>query len=126
MKFPEFEERYRQLMSIPLSELSQYNDDERVGLLYREKSIRIFLIRSTICEKKFKIEVEFQTCPPMERLSEREEISILDTMISDIHYLKELVFQGFQLDFIENSCIWTLQKEFFAVDLSDLRLLLPP
>jgi hypothetical protein len=127
MNLSELKERYGQLMSMPRSQLSQYIDEERVGILYEEESIRIFLIRSTTHENYIRIEIEFQTCPHLERLSDMNEICVLDSMILDIQYLKELILHGFQLDIIEDSCIWTLQKEFNGViNQSNLCLLLPP
>jgi hypothetical protein len=127
MKLSELEELYFQLMSMPLSQLSQYIDDERVGILYEGKSIRIFLIRSPTHKNYIRIEIEFQTCPNLERLPEKDEIRILDTMIWDIQYLRELIHHGFQLDIIEDSCIWSLRKEFNeGIDQSNLSLLLPP
>ena len=126
MKLSELEKRYRQLMSVPFSQLSQYNKDERVGLLYEEGPIRIFLVRSSTCEDYIKIEIEFQTCPSLERVKGREKIDFLDTMVSKIHYLRKLLFHGFHLDIIENSCIWTLQKKFIEeINQTDLCILLP-
>lgn len=123
MSITKIEERYRQLMSIPLVQLSQYNDGEKFGILFEDKSIRIFLIRSTTHDI-IRIEVELQSSPNLDEVSDNDKISILEKMVSDLQYLKQLMLHGFRLDTIENSCIWSLQKQFIReLDRSDLVLL---
>ena len=110
-------------MSIPLVQLSQYNDGEKFGILFEDKSIRIFLIRSTTHDI-IRIEVELQSSPNLDEVSDNDKISILEKMVSDLQYLKQLMLHGFRLDTIENSCIWSLQKQFIReLDRSDLVLL---
>jgi len=124
MSRTELEERYRQLMSMPLTRLSQYNDEEKFGILFEDKSIRIFLIRLTNHDDIIRIEVELQASPNLDEVSDTDKISILERMISDLQYLKRLILHGFRLDIIENSCIWSLQKQFIGeLDRSDLNLL---
>ena len=123
MSITKIEERYRQLMSMPLVQLSQYNDGEKFGILFEDKSIRIFLIRSTTHDI-IRIEVELQSSPNLDEVSDNDKISILEKMVSDLQYLKQLMLHGFRLDTIENSCIWSLQKQFIReLDRSDLVLL---
>ena len=124
MRLSELEERYRQQMSMPLSQLPQYDEGERFGILYNEESIRIFLIRSINQENIIKIEIEFDVCPHLE--SNNDAIPVLEKMISNLYYLKGLLQHGYQLEIIENSCIWSLRKGFTkALGHSDLVLLLP-
>lgn len=124
MSITELEERYIRLMSMPLTQLSHYNDREKFGILFEDKSIRIFLIRSMNRIDIIRVEVELQAAPNLDEVADSDKIGILEKMISDLQYLKKLALHGFRLDTIENSCIWSLQKQFIGrLAQSDLSLL---
>lgn len=127
MELVELEGRYRHLMSMPLSQLSQYSENEMSGILFEESAIKVLLIRPINQPESITIEVEFQTCPFFEGISDTDGIVLLDTMLSSFQYLKQLLHDGFQLEIIENSCIWSLWKKYNeSLDNSQLQLLLYP
>ena len=113
-------ERCLHLMSAPLSQLTFVKEHEYVGVLLNEKWIRILLVRRDDIHGYQRIEVELQTCPTtVETQSKDEATSIAHSLKKYAQYVLNLIDSGFQLEVIENGCVWSLSKEFDDVPSAD-------
>lgn len=128
MEFSELEERYRYLVSTALSSLFRAGMGQYSGMLLEEGWIRILLIRFSSCSSKVRLEVELRTNAHEETPKHGDNAAqMIQTMASYFEYLMALVKSGFELDVVEDSCVWSLFKEFHGeIDESTLRMLLPP
>ncbi len=128
MEFSELEERYRYLVSIPLSSLFPAGTGQYTGTLLEEGWVRVLLVRYSSCSSDVRVEVELRT-NVHEGIPKHGDnaAQMIRTMASYLEYLMGLVKSGFELDVIENSCVWSLYKEFHGkIDESTLIMLLPP
>lgn len=128
MEFSELEERYRYLVSIPLSSLFRAGMGQYTGTLLEEGWIRILLVRYSSRSNDVRLEVELRTSV-YEGIPKHGDnaAQMIQAMASYLEYLLALVKSGFELDVVENSCVWSLYKKFHGeIDDSTLRLLLPP
>ncbi len=128
MQFSELEERYRHLKSIALSSLFLAGKGQYTGTLLEEGCIRILLVRYSSSSGDVRLEVELRTNAHEGKPEHGDNAAqMVQTMTSYFEYLMSLVKSGFELDVIENSCVWSLYKEFHGeIDESTLRILLPP
>lgn len=128
MDFSELEERYRYLVSIPLSSLFLSGTGQYTGTLLEEGWIRILLVRYSSSANKVRLEVELRT-NVHDGIPKHGDTAaqMIQTMASYFEYLMVLVKNGFELDVVENSCVWSFYKEFHGeIDESTLIMLLPP
>jgi hypothetical protein len=128
MEFSELEQRYRYLVSMPLSNLFPAGTGQYTGTLLEGGWIRILLIRYSPSSSDVRLEVELRTSAHDGVPKHGDSaVQMIQAMVSYFRYLMSLVKSGFELDVVENSCVWSVYKEFHGeIDEPTLRMLLPP
>ncbi len=116
------------ILTSPLSQLCFDGGCEYTGTLFENSWLRILLIRQVKNPEYIRIELELQTCPfDTETKDIDAATAMIQTLILHMQYTSRLVQAGFDSRIIENSCVWSLNKEFNGeVDEDTLELLLPP
>jgi hypothetical protein len=108
MNISEIRERYEAFKSIPLSNLSPMDEGEYVQILSENPWIRAVLVRT---QDSVRMELEFQTSPTsIQEKLEVDHLAVLEEFLSRMEMLHELANLGFEIDILEDSCVWTASK----------------
>jgi hypothetical protein len=132
MQASELKNKYRELVSAPVT-ITEYNEDgESVSLLFENEWVRILVIRQNDVSD-ITIEVESSlpqkcgTSPSSSKSSKKETKQILLGALNHLQYLQELGEIGFDLEVISQDCLWTASQIFTKeIDLSVFEKLCPP